>query len=174
MSKRLNICHKFDLLGVYDVCIAGGVEFMSDVPIRHSRKMRQLLLKDSLQLQVLNNSIFFNIQFMTTKHQRKFPNSLKLSSLKKNLLPSANKISRYLLTYIRPPFTTFDVASTSIITMLLLNILSAFIYKNVFFIAALWKCVNPFLKNCFSVPRDMALFDIYHQPFMQLTMEKYL
>lgn len=31
--------------GVYDVCIAGGVEFMSDVPIRHSRKMRELLLK---------------------------------------------------------------------------------------------------------------------------------
>ena len=30
--------------GVYDVCIAGGVEFMSDVPIRHSRKMRQLML----------------------------------------------------------------------------------------------------------------------------------
>ena len=66
--KIIKIC----LLGVYDVCIAGGVEFMSDVPIRHSRKMRQLLLKDSLQLQVLNNSIFFNIQFVTTKHQRKF------------------------------------------------------------------------------------------------------
>ncbi len=31
--------------GVYDVCIAGGVEFMSDVPIRHSRKMRELMLK---------------------------------------------------------------------------------------------------------------------------------
>ena len=31
--------------GVYDVCIAGGVEFMSDVPIRHSRKMRALMLK---------------------------------------------------------------------------------------------------------------------------------
>jgi len=31
--------------GVYDVCVAGGVEFMSDVPIRHSRKMRQLMLK---------------------------------------------------------------------------------------------------------------------------------
>lgn len=31
--------------GVYDVCVAGGVEFMSDVPIRHSRKMRELLLK---------------------------------------------------------------------------------------------------------------------------------
>jgi acetyl-CoA acyltransferase len=33
------------LEGVYDVCLAGGVEFMSDVPIRHSRKMRQLLMK---------------------------------------------------------------------------------------------------------------------------------
>lgn len=31
--------------GVYDACIAGGVEFMSDVPIRHSRKMRGLMLK---------------------------------------------------------------------------------------------------------------------------------
>ena len=31
--------------GVYDLCIAGGVEFMSDVPIRHSRKMRSIMLK---------------------------------------------------------------------------------------------------------------------------------
>ena len=30
--------------GYCDVVIAGGVEFMSDVPIRHSRKMRQLML----------------------------------------------------------------------------------------------------------------------------------
>ena len=30
--------------GVYDVCIAGGVETMSDVPIRHSKKMRQWML----------------------------------------------------------------------------------------------------------------------------------
>ncbi|KAL5288191.1 HADHB.2 family protein [Megaselia abdita] len=29
----------------YDVIVAGGVEFMSDVPIRHSRKMRALMLK---------------------------------------------------------------------------------------------------------------------------------
>ena len=31
--------------GNCDVAIAGGVEFMSDVPIRHSRKMRGLMLK---------------------------------------------------------------------------------------------------------------------------------
>jgi len=31
--------------GVYDLCIAGGVEYMTDVPIRHSRKMRELMLK---------------------------------------------------------------------------------------------------------------------------------
>jgi len=31
-------------MGVYDVAVAGGVEFMSDVPIRHSRKMRSLML----------------------------------------------------------------------------------------------------------------------------------
>ena len=30
---------------MYDVCVAGGVEFMSDVPIRHSRKMRSVMLK---------------------------------------------------------------------------------------------------------------------------------
>lgn len=31
--------------GVYDVVVAGGVEFMSDVPIRHNRKMRSLMLR---------------------------------------------------------------------------------------------------------------------------------
>lgn len=31
--------------GVYDVIVAGGVEFMSDIPIRHSRPMRNLMLK---------------------------------------------------------------------------------------------------------------------------------
>lgn len=31
--------------GTYDIIVAGGVEFMSDVPIRHSRKMRSLMLR---------------------------------------------------------------------------------------------------------------------------------
>lgn len=31
--------------GVYDVIIAGGVEFMSDIPIRHSRQMRSFMLQ---------------------------------------------------------------------------------------------------------------------------------
>ncbi|XP_054274265.1 trifunctional enzyme subunit beta, mitochondrial [Macrosteles quadrilineatus] len=31
--------------GVYDIIVAGGVEYMSDIPIRHSRKMRNLLLR---------------------------------------------------------------------------------------------------------------------------------
>ena len=31
--------------GVYDVIVAGGVEFMSDIPIRHSRPMRSLMLQ---------------------------------------------------------------------------------------------------------------------------------
>ncbi|XP_060519292.1 trifunctional enzyme subunit beta, mitochondrial [Cylas formicarius] len=31
--------------GVYDMIVAGGVEFMSDVPIRHNRKMRSLMLR---------------------------------------------------------------------------------------------------------------------------------
>lgn len=31
--------------GIYDTIVCGGVEFMSDIPIRHSRKMRGLLLK---------------------------------------------------------------------------------------------------------------------------------
>ncbi|CAG7820122.1 unnamed protein product [Allacma fusca] len=38
-------CYGLITSGVYDVCIAGGVESMSDVPIRHSRKMRSLMLK---------------------------------------------------------------------------------------------------------------------------------
>lgn len=33
--------------GTYDAIVCGGVEFMSDVPIRHSRKMRSLMLKAS-------------------------------------------------------------------------------------------------------------------------------
>ncbi|XP_071865566.1 mitochondrial trifunctional protein beta subunit [Bombus fervidus] len=31
--------------GVYEVIVAGGVEFMSDIPIRHSRRMRSLMLQ---------------------------------------------------------------------------------------------------------------------------------
>lgn len=31
--------------GAYDVVVAGGVEFMSDIPIRHSRAMRSLMLR---------------------------------------------------------------------------------------------------------------------------------
>ncbi|CAG9829066.1 unnamed protein product [Diabrotica balteata] len=31
--------------GIYETIVCGGVEFMSDIPIRHSRKMRNLLLK---------------------------------------------------------------------------------------------------------------------------------
>uniref|UniRef100_V5GJ49 acetyl-CoA C-acyltransferase n=1 Tax=Anoplophora glabripennis TaxID=217634 RepID=V5GJ49_ANOGL len=31
--------------GVYDLIVCGGVEFMSDIPIRHSRKMRSLMLR---------------------------------------------------------------------------------------------------------------------------------
>lgn len=31
--------------GTYDIIVAGGVEFMSDVPIRHSRQMRSLMLR---------------------------------------------------------------------------------------------------------------------------------
>ncbi len=33
--------------GYCDAVVAGGVEFMSDPPIRHSRKMRGILLKMS-------------------------------------------------------------------------------------------------------------------------------
>ena len=48
--KKINIFHHCTLnslslfSGVYDTCVAGGVETMSDVPIRHSRKMRQWML----------------------------------------------------------------------------------------------------------------------------------
>jgi len=44
-NQAITTCTGLINAGVYDVCIAGGVEFMSDVPIRHSRKMRQLLLQ---------------------------------------------------------------------------------------------------------------------------------
>ena len=30
--------------GNIDIAVAGGVKFMSDVPIRHSRKMRKIML----------------------------------------------------------------------------------------------------------------------------------
>ncbi|CAL4081141.1 unnamed protein product [Meganyctiphanes norvegica] len=44
-NVALTTCAGLMHAGVYDACIAGGVEFMSDVPIRHSRKMRGLMLK---------------------------------------------------------------------------------------------------------------------------------
>jgi len=44
-NQALTTCAGMMHAGVYDACIAGGVEFMSDVPIRHSRKMRALMLK---------------------------------------------------------------------------------------------------------------------------------
>ena len=44
-NQAITTCAGLMAAGVYDACIAGGVEFMSDVPIRHSRKMRGLMLK---------------------------------------------------------------------------------------------------------------------------------
>merc|ERR1712066_430770 len=43
-NQAITTCLGLMSQGVYDVCIAGGMEFMSDVPIRHSRKMRSLML----------------------------------------------------------------------------------------------------------------------------------
>jgi len=43
-NAAITTCLGMMEMGVYDVCVAGGVEFMSDVPIRHSRKMRSLML----------------------------------------------------------------------------------------------------------------------------------
>ena len=43
-NQAITTCLGLMHAGVYDVCLAGGVEFMSDVPIRHSRKMRQWML----------------------------------------------------------------------------------------------------------------------------------
>lgn len=40
--------------GVYDAVVAGGVEFMSDVPIRHSRRMRSLMLQANKAKTVMN------------------------------------------------------------------------------------------------------------------------
>ena len=48
-SQYCVICKKISAIGLIasgniDIAVAGGVEFMSDVPIRHSRKMRKLML----------------------------------------------------------------------------------------------------------------------------------
>jgi len=43
-NQAITTCLGLMSQGVYDTCIAGGVETMSDVPIRHSRKMRQWML----------------------------------------------------------------------------------------------------------------------------------
>jgi len=43
-NQAITSCLGLMSQGVYDTCIAGGVETMSDVPIRHSRKMRQWML----------------------------------------------------------------------------------------------------------------------------------
>lgn len=40
--------------GVYDAVVAGGVEFMSDIPIRHSRRMRSLMLQANKAKTVMN------------------------------------------------------------------------------------------------------------------------
>jgi acetyl-CoA acyltransferase len=46
-NQAITSCIGFIASGVYDVCLAGGVETMSDVPIRHSKKMRQLMLSST-------------------------------------------------------------------------------------------------------------------------------
>ena len=44
-NQAITTCLGLIEQGVYEVGVAGGVEFMSDVPIRHSRKMRALMLQ---------------------------------------------------------------------------------------------------------------------------------
>lgn len=44
MCLLIFIAYNLIVSGQMDVVIAGGVELMSDVPIRHSRKMRKILL----------------------------------------------------------------------------------------------------------------------------------
>lgn len=55
--------------GYCDAVIAGGVEFMSDVPIRHSRKMRQLMLSmnraKSVQARLKLVSQMFSMKALT-------------------------------------------------------------------------------------------------------------
>ncbi|XP_016278964.1 trifunctional enzyme subunit beta, mitochondrial isoform X2 [Monodelphis domestica] len=54
--------------GQYDVIVAGGVELMSDVPIRHSRKMRKLMLelnKAKTLGQRLSLASKFRLNFLT-------------------------------------------------------------------------------------------------------------
>ncbi|CAG0889985.1 unnamed protein product [Darwinula stevensoni] len=44
-NQAITSCVGLIAAGVYKVCVAGGVEFLSDVPIRHSRSMRSLMLR---------------------------------------------------------------------------------------------------------------------------------
>jgi len=46
-NQAITTCLGLMSQGVYDVCVAGGIEFMSDVPIRHSRKMRNLMMSST-------------------------------------------------------------------------------------------------------------------------------
>jgi len=43
-SQAMASCVGLIASGAYEVCLAGGVETMSDIPIRHSKKMRALML----------------------------------------------------------------------------------------------------------------------------------
>lgn len=46
-NQAITTCIGSMAVGGSEICVAGGVEFMSDVPIRHSRKMRSLMLSKS-------------------------------------------------------------------------------------------------------------------------------
>ena len=43
-NQAITTCLGLMHSGLFDICLAGGVEFPSDLPIRHSRKMRQWML----------------------------------------------------------------------------------------------------------------------------------
>jgi acetyl-CoA acyltransferase len=49
VGKEMNTFSGVGLIaaGAYEVVVAGGVEFMSDVPIRLSRKLRSVLLRSN-------------------------------------------------------------------------------------------------------------------------------
>lgn len=47
MSQAITTGMGLIATGTYDTIVAGGVEFMSDVPIRFSRKMRSLMMRAS-------------------------------------------------------------------------------------------------------------------------------
>ena len=73
--------------GNCDAVVAGGVEFMSDVPIRHSRKMRKIMLDSQkaktsgAKFALLKVGITF-FHDITSLHQFNLEHKMRIKKLK--------------------------------------------------------------------------------------------